>query len=389
MSVPASEMAPRLRTVKEQFSSGVGISSSSSASFYSASSSSTNGVKNNALTNISVTEIAPLPNVLWEILFDYLDFPTRRELAKDPILTERPKFKTTPSAAFEAKWLHTQLMNYAVRGEEKTAVAIVNRTPELLLKEGDAIDWSNLHFQGPPMRALLWSTDMDAAKKMAPCFDNLLNGKTELAKQYLEHFTKESEVQDTLWIAQGRQAVEKVIRAIQDAQSNDVCQAALDDFRDHLKPKAVIKTGAQSYGYLYVHAIQLYNTHCGSCDPNWNHEKRHIVENKVIWTLERYIPACLAQAVINYWDVIVKGKELPRYFNLDGRRSGGLFWYPLDARPNSFFAKMPRGQAWWDGFPASARRAPRYLMNYLKQKKLIGEALLSASRQLTQANPRI
>jgi hypothetical protein len=453
MSSSVSDIVQRLRVIQEQLSTNVSASSSASSSS-STSSSSTSAFSSDRLRKFlqereeqdakdaekeisSASSSSPalasssqvanhqsrkhidgIPrfpkqyfmdkmSIAWGLISGYLNHANRRKLisvclafARHPAIANEwhNKFKVKgkkvdelTAAEFEAKWLHAQLMNYAVRGEEKTVLAIANRTPELLLKEGDVIDWSNntgIHFQGTPMRALLW-TDIDAAKKMRPCFakipkDKCPDGAQELAKQYHEHFTKESEEQDALWIARGKKAVEGVIKAIQDAEPNDDCKVALDEFKDFLKPRGIVKTGTQSYGYLYAHVLELYWTHYNTFGPHWNAPKQLIMRNKVIGTIERYLSPSLAQAFTHYWEVIIDGKELIRDFNLSGHRNvGGLFWYPLDANPNSIFGDND------NALPRRGCRVLAPLINYLKQKKQLGETFLSPNQPTIRSGPGV
>ena len=141
-----------------------------------------------------------------------------------------------------------------------------------------------------------------------------------------------------------------------DDKESQTLLAALNTFRDYLAPKKdpqtnkiiPIKTGKYFNMQLLIEAFKLYDQNYDTFG-GWNSHKNNLCWRKLIGYMERFLPACYAQAFAQGVYYLVKGIEkLRRTFKF---RYGGGCFFPLDSAAN-FRLGYNYGGICWGGGPA-------------------------------------
>ncbi len=169
--------------------------------------------------------------------------------------------------------------------------------------------------------------------------------------------------------------LKKVISAISNASNNDNCESALQEFRNYLEPKEVIKTGKHFNAQLLLEALNLYVENYGRFG-GWNSHKNNLFWCKIIGYIQRFSPACYAQAFSQgVYYIVEYGEKLSR--RLDFRSEYNISFFPLDSdsryRLGHDYAVWPgeRGGASWrtcESVRGSHGAAASLLSSYVKQK---------------------
>lgn len=108
----------------------------------------------------------------------------------------------------------------------------------------------------------------------------------------------------------------------------DICERALEDFREYLKPKKVIKSGKHFNVQLLIEAFKLYDKNFDAFGGR-DSRKNEISLQKVIGYIERYLPACYAQAFCQrVYYIVEKGEKLNR--SLEFCNDKEVYSFPLD-----------------------------------------------------------
>lgn len=162
----------------------------------------------------------------------------------------------------------------------------------------------------------------------------------------------------------------KVVAAIENAGDGDNCDADIQAFRQYLdeenKGKGVIKTGKHFNMQLLVDAFTLYDEKYHQFGGRNDSPKNVLFFYKIIGYIERYLPACYAQAICqNVYDIIQRKKALKR--GLTFPHSPDVTFYPLDSnlgfRLGDEFAVRGGGL-----YGARLADWIRFLQTYVQQK---------------------
>lgn len=161
-------------------------------------------------------------------------------------------------------------------------------------------------------------------------------------------YQKSKEVQTKK--ANDSKALRKVIAAIKDANVSfthreynaskgevvvDVkCEKALNEFRDYLRPKGTIRLGDHFNVELLIEAFKLYDDQKRFRDFGDDNEspKNVLMWRQVIGYIQRYLPACYAQAFCHSLYDVHRGEKLIRNTKF---RFENVFYFPLDLSPVS------------------------------------------------------
>ena len=271
------------------------------------------------------------------------------------------------------------LLNRVVKGKQKEAEEIIKANPTLLLSKGTAIDYSNRTIHGTAFQIALGAEDVRyqpheecMIEMIKRYLKQLPDGEEEIAIQIHEQFPDGWEKIEEKRVENDWNALQKVVNAISNARPCDDCETELQEFRDYLKPIGIIKTGKHFNIQLLVQAFKLY-------DKNFNHfdgvnsHQNHLFWTKVIGYIERFLPACYAQACSQGIYYIVENSEkLTRSLKF---RFDYFCFFPLDNDPHHRlgydYAFAPgMVDTWvplWPGGTIKYRHGG-YLANYVKQK---------------------
>ncbi|OYK80330.1 hypothetical protein CbuD7D7780_05735 [Coxiella burnetii] len=233
----------------------------------------------------------------------------------------------------------------------------------------------------------------------------------EKYRQYQAQFPTEEEKAESLRQQEDLEALQTIITTIGNASPRACAQvldheenisdndeeskmllAALNVFRSDVKPKGVIRTGKHFNMQLLIEVFKLYNKNYDTDTfGSFDSYKNNLYWRKVIGYLQRFVPACYAQAFAQGLYYIVENDEKFRR-TFDFRYGGGEF-YPLD--PDSAFrlgynyvALSGRGLAGWAGDRAWARSVPcgyggLRLEHYVKQKQHRCKELCSTAASIS------
>jgi hypothetical protein len=224
-----------------------------------------------------------------------------------------------------------ELLEHVLKGEEAKAKTIIAANPKLLFIEADAQDFSGRTIIGSAFQAALGAEDVEMCEMMLPYIDELKGGQDEKRRQYQEQFPQDYQKEEKEKTAEDLKALHKVVNAIGESKDNAGCESALEEFQNYLKPKGVIKTGKHFNVALLVEAFKLYDEKYDAFGGTWDSPKNILFWRKVIGQIQRYLPACYAQAFCQGVGSIVEdGEKLKRDLKFC---YGGGFFYPLDGDP--------------------------------------------------------
>ncbi|ABS78548.2 hypothetical protein CBUD_A0050 (plasmid) [Coxiella burnetii Dugway 5J108-111] len=224
----------------------------------------------------------------------------------------------------------------------------------LLWQEGQAETYAKdlngdlVIVRGTALQIALGAEDEDMVEVIVGFLDAVDPG--EKYRQYQAQFPAEEEKAESLRQQEDLEALQTIVTAIGHASPRACAQvldheenisdnddeaktllAALNVFRNDVKPKGVIKTGKQFNIQLLIQAFQFYDKNYETFG-GFNSPKNNLCWCKIIGYLQRFVPACYAQAFAQGIYYIVEGGEgLRRSFNF--RFSDGSY-FPLDTVPN-------------------------------------------------------
>lgn len=256
-----------------------------------------------------------------------------------------------------------QLLHYIVapKPEEapealNKAEAIIKANPDLLLEIGEVetyaadLEGNHVWVSGTPLGLALAAEDHEMAVMIAKYLDEYFPGEKQ--RQHRAQFPneeKEEKTEDFAHTADGK-ALHTIVNAIGKA-SDRACEQVLnhereiaaDDkeaqtlltelnaFREYIKPKGVITTGKHFNMQLLIKAFALYDRKYVAFG-HWDSHKNNLCWRKLIGYMQRFLPACYAQAFAQGIHYIVEcGGKLRRSFEF---RYGGGSYFPLDSDPN-------------------------------------------------------
>src|SRR3990167_5534987 len=127
-------------------------------------------------------------------------------------------------------------------------------------------------------------------------FKRLPNSDETIAAQVRAQFPEGWERHEAERAEQDIVELRKVVDAIAHAGEDDNCDTALQAFRDYLeRPQGVIKTGKHFNIQLLVEAFKLYDANYDRFG-GWGSHQNNLFWRKVIGYVQRFVPACYAQA---------------------------------------------------------------------------------------------
>lgn len=202
-----------------------------------------------------------------------------------------------------------KLLFYVVRAEEALALKMIRANLKFLLHTSGATDYSNRTYRGyTPFQAALLCHDVRLWKKMEPYFDGLPDGQTEKAKQFNELFPEgipQGTPYDFSVLIQTitTSSAADIDAALEKTQNDTAICNALNHFRGDFKALAMQET---FFNPLHlIRALKVYNEQF----DNWSWAKRDLFWRQVIGYTQRFLPACLAQAVVQGLYSIVEEQQ--------------------------------------------------------------------------------
>ncbi|ABX77169.1 hypothetical protein AYM93_10565 (plasmid) [Coxiella burnetii] len=268
----------------------------------------------------------------------------------------------------------------------------------LLWQEGQAETYAKdlngdpVIVRGTALQIALGAEDEDMVEVIVGFLDAVDPG--EKYRQYQAQFPAEEEKAESLRQQEDLEALQTIVTAIGHASPRACAQvldheenisdnddeaktllAALNVFRNDVKPKGVIKTGKQFNIQLLIQAFQFYDKNYETFG-GFNSPKNNLCCCKIIGYLQRFVPACYAQAFAQGIYYIVEGGEgLRRSFNF-------VLVMALIFRLTPFLIFVgdiiALGRDWDRGAAVRAlgahagrrwRPSRRFLENYVKQKQ--------------------
>ena len=230
------------------------------------------------------------------------------------------------------------LLQHVVRGEETEAESLLQIDPELLLESGIVRDYSNRIIFGTALQIAAGAEDVRyqqnekcMAEMIQRYWKRLSKGDVKIATQIQKQYPEGYAIQEETRIVNDSEALHKVIDAIANAALGDDCEAALQAFRKYLQPNVVFKTGRHFNTYLLIQAFKLYDDNY-SRFGGWDSEKNNLCWRKVIGYIQRFLPACYAQAFCQGIHYIVEEDE-PLSRCLRFRDNNKAVFFPLDSDP--------------------------------------------------------
>ncbi|OGT36224.1 MAG: hypothetical protein A3F11_06685 [Gammaproteobacteria bacterium RIFCSPHIGHO2_12_FULL_37_14] len=229
-----------------------------------------------------------------------------------------------------------KLLHHAAFGEKKEVEEILKKHPELLYKKDITYDRCGRPIEGTVYRVALGAKDIsiNQGEEMVEMITRYLmqlpEGEKELARQYAEQFPEAYKAQEEKRRKRDSAALEKVFAAIEKSNTNKDCENAIEEFQCYLKKqtKKVITTGYHFNDQLFNEALRLYGYHYRQFD-GCDSRKNHLAAIKVIGGIERYFPACLAQAARGGFGRLSKVNEIRPVFRvLDVADGNTPFYHP-------------------------------------------------------------
>ncbi|KGP63343.1 hypothetical protein EP47_10810 [Legionella norrlandica] len=221
----------------------------------------------------------------------------------------------------------TELNTHVLLGNEKKALAMIASCPERLCARGTAVDYSGRTFKNvTPFQAALLSHDVTLWKKMEPYFDALPDGQAEKANQFKELFPEGLPKQESYDFSTLIQIITK--------SSNAETRASLDKPLDITTPlglgidafrKKFTKLAMEETFFNPMHLIKAFKVYDQQYSQ-WNDNQCRLFLCQVIGYVQRFLPACYAQAVCQGL-YLVAGENQPLRRSLIYNNS--LLFYPL------------------------------------------------------------
>jgi len=364
------------------------------------------------------------------------------------ILKEKNEVKTPAPGFFQPKLTPKEqkelnnLLEHVVKGNKDEVKKILDANPKLVLQTGRATDFSGREIEGTVFQMALGADDVNRAKvklvgkeykpdleekghiqilhpdegmaemiqgyfKKA-CNDDENAANQEMAEQYKEQFPDDEKYN----AAEKKRkdddlaALTEVINAIDnnDDQANvrfvngtydnsqgvikldAKCEAALNKFREYLRPKGVITKGKHFNVELLVEAFKLYDEKFEKFGNKWDSPKNVLFWRNVIGYIQRYLPACYAQAFCqSLWEVVDKNNKLRR--SLEFQYDRDFFFYPLVAGSGLGY-NYAGGDGRRSVVSLDEGDAGVYFTTYIKQKHQSLGAYAAAARQSAAEFPQ-
>ena len=238
-------------------------------------------------------------------------------------------------------------LHAVVNANQKKAEAILSDYPhllsQLLQQQGQVTDYPGHTIYGSVLQIALGAEDVKyhddeecMAEMLMRYIRTLPNGETIIEKQIAEQFPEGWEEKEKARAERDSAALNKVVTALENAAADDDCAAEISAFKQYLddenKNSGVIKTGKHFNMQLLIDALNLYVQKFNQFGGSWDSPKNKLFWCKIIGKIERYVPACYAQALCqDVYDIVQNGKKLER--RLTFRYDHDVTYYPLDSDP--------------------------------------------------------
>lgn len=273
-----------------------------------------------------------------------------------------------PTGFFGNSWLAIQqkekqrkerlitLLQYVVYGDQDEAEKLIKAYPYLLLEKETVTDYSGRQIHGTALQLALGAEDVCCphptygneefmAEMILRYMRQLPKGQEAITEQIAQQFPKD-------WITQHERSTAQQIIALVEVSniifnpntSNDDCETALQIFRNCLLPKDTITTG-HHFGIQLLFAA--FNSFIEKNDLLERLNRLDLFWSKVIGYIQRYLPACYAQAfsqnihsLVDHYnhvdqdDVFIININSRRPYNVPQRPPLKDF-FPLDKTPSS------------------------------------------------------
>jgi hypothetical protein len=340
----------------------------------------------------ATTESTYIPPEIRELTLAYYldesDFKNRKNLPKKPRDSDVSENKIhaffTPG---DYRYLLvTKLLKHVVRGEKDEVREMLSKDPSLVLCKGSVTDYSERTLEGTAWQMALGARGVNRAKLdednkpvldangkiqilhadegmaemiqsyfIKACGDNEKAANEEITRQLIEQFPGGYEAYENSKEVKERkshdlEALLKVIEAIKladvqfingnyenskgEVKVDAACEAALNEFREYLKPKDIINKGMHFNIELLVVALRSYDNEArfNAFGGRMDSPKNVLMLRQVIGHIQRYLTAFDAYAVCQ-GNVFCDGsnEKLRSSFRF---QNGHDVFFPLDLNPS-------------------------------------------------------
>ena len=234
-------------------------------------------------------------------------------------------------------------LGHVIRGKKNEAEAMLkekeNNLRLLLLETGRVTAYSGHIIEGTALQMALGARDfriqnneegmvemLDRYLKTLP--DGEINIKDQVERQFPNGLLQDDNLE---YVPVLRAVVDK----IKVSKKDEDCEKVLQIFRDFLKPKDVIKTkdiiktGTHFNDSLLFSALRHYNDNFNNFGGR-NSRKNNLFWRKVIGYIQRFLPACYAQAMCQGLHFIIsKDQKLTRSLNITIDSKNHYSFFPL------------------------------------------------------------
>ena len=302
-------------------------------------------LKDEEISETYLTGIKPIDN----LILHYVNF-THDEKES----TRNYSLLTMGITLFEKGVAVVALLGHVARGEQSAADAMLQKNPFLLLGYGRTTDYTCTEdgvfriLEGTAYRIALGAKDVKfhpdeecMVEMITRHFKRLPNWEVEMKKQYDDQFPPGWEAQERARAVLDSVEINKVFQAIHDTVlENDTydacekaCEPALKEFRKYLDKQIkerIFKTGFHfndwpvdekeqkdiTYGIL-GEAFKLYIHYFPIFGGSYSRPKNKLCWDKIVGYIERFFPACYAQAFCSdLYDYVNQGGKLDRRLSL-------------------------------------------------------------------------
>jgi hypothetical protein len=319
--------------------------------------------------------------------------------------------KQSPLSAYvsSAKRFHSLLqpqhilnefLQSVVYGNQKKSEAILQSRPDLLVtllqQKCQVIDYSGRRIYSTALQIALGADDVKyhddeecMAEMLMRYLRQLSNGEAIIQQQIAEQFPEAWEEKERARAERDSAALKKVVAALENAPAGDNCDADIQAFQQYLddenKSRGVIKTGKHFNMQLLTDALNLYIEKFNQFGGSWDSPKNILFWRKIIGYIERYVPACYAQALCQgVYYIIVENEKLDR--KLTFRHNPGVTYFPLDTDPSFILGEDYAAGARGGVLAPLGATGTRLFTNYVKQKTSTAGRLCGGSQTFS---PRV
>lgn len=237
-----------------------------------------------------------------------------------------------------------QFLQFIIYGNQAETEKILINNPKirraLLEQKIEVVDYSGRKILGTALQLALGAKDVRyhddeicMVEMLKKYYNKLPDGEAVMAAQTREQFPDGWNEQEEARQEHDSAALHEIFHAIASSRNDQECDRALQVFIDHLErqTRSTIKYGYHFNDQLYIEAIKLYEQN-DDYFGGWNSRKNNYFWQKVIGNIERYVPACEAQALCDGMYFIVKDKaKLTRSLTI--RHDDKIQYFPLDSDP--------------------------------------------------------